>query len=66
MINLASSLSVWVRKSPTETGGADALKRVGNVLNDFPENKVAVAGSHRQRGDQGCVAEEVPVEQGTL
>ena len=43
-INLASSLLFDSGKDQLKAGGTDALKRVGNVLKDFPEKQVHVAG----------------------
>ena len=65
-INLASGLLYDSGQDQLKAGGTDALKRVGGVLKDFPEKQVHVAGYTDQRGNQGSVAEEVPVQQGTL
>ncbi|MDX2251862.1 MAG: OmpA family protein [Nitrospira sp.] len=43
-INLASSLLFDSGQDQLKAGGTDALKRVGNVLKDFPEKEVHVAG----------------------
>lgn len=43
-INLASSLLFDSGQDQLKAGGADALKRVGTVLKDFPEKQVHVAG----------------------
>lgn len=43
-INLASSLLFDSGQDQLKAGGTDALKRVGNVLKDFPEKSVHVAG----------------------
>ena len=43
-INLASSLLYDSGQDQLKAGGTDALKRVGNVLKDFPEKQVHVAG----------------------
>jgi chemotaxis protein MotB len=43
-INLASRLLFDSGQDQLKTGGTDALKRVGNVLKDFPEKQVHVAG----------------------
>jgi chemotaxis protein MotB len=44
IINLASSLLFDSGQDQLKAGGADALKRVGTVLKDFPEKQVHVAG----------------------
>jgi chemotaxis protein MotB len=44
IINLASSLLFNSGQDQLKAGGADALKRVGTVLKDFPEKQVHVAG----------------------
>lgn len=43
-INLASDLLFDSGQDQLKAGGTDALKRVGNVLKDFPEKQVDVAG----------------------
>jgi len=43
-INLASGLLFDSGQDQLKAGGTDALKRVGNVLKDFPEKQVDVAG----------------------
>jgi chemotaxis protein MotB len=43
-INLASSLLFDSGQDQLKAGGTDALQRVGNVLKDFPEKQVHVAG----------------------
>jgi chemotaxis protein MotB len=43
-INLNSSLLFAPGQDQLQTGGKDALKRVGGVLKDFPDKQVRVAG----------------------
>jgi len=43
-INLTSGLLFDSGQDQLKAGGTDALKRVGNVLKDFPEKQVDVAG----------------------
>ncbi|MBI5853847.1 MAG: OmpA family protein [Nitrospirae bacterium] len=43
-VNLASNLLFDSGKDELKPAGVDVLKRVGNVLHDFPEKKVHVAG----------------------
>jgi len=44
MINLTSGLLFDSGQDQLKAGGTDTLKRVGNVLKDFPEKQVHVAG----------------------
>ena len=44
IINLASSMLFDSGQAQLKSSGADALKRVGTVLTDFPEKSVHVAG----------------------
>lgn len=59
-INLASSLLFDSGQDQLKAGGADALKRVGNVLKDFPEKAVHVAGYTDNVAIKGALAKNFP------
>ena len=59
-INLASSLLFDSGQDQLKTGGTDALKRVGNVLNDFPEKQVHVAGYTDNVAIKGALLKKFP------
>ena len=59
-INLASSLLFDSGQDQLKEGGADALKRVGTVLKDFPEKSVHVAGYTDNVGIKGALAKKFP------
>jgi len=59
-INLASSLLFDSGQDQLKGGGADALKRVGTVLKDFPEKSVHVAGYTDNVAIKGALAKKFP------
>lgn len=59
-INLASSLLFDSGQEQLKAGGADALRRVGNVLKDFPEKSVHVAGYTDNVAIKGALAKKFP------
>lgn len=59
-INLASSLLYDSGQDQLKAGGADALRRVGNVLKDFPEKSVHVAGYTDNVAIKGALAKKFP------
>ena len=59
-INLASSLLFDSGQDQLKEGGADALKRVGTVLKDFPEKSVHVAGYTDNVAIKGALAKKFP------
>jgi chemotaxis protein MotB len=59
-INLASSLLFDSGQDQLKEGGADALKRVGTVLKDFPEKSVHVAGYTDNVAIRGALAKKFP------
>ena len=59
-INLASSLLFDSGQDQLKAGGADALRRVGNVLKDFPEKSVHVAGYTDNVAIKGALAKRFP------
>ncbi|MBX3324407.1 MAG: OmpA family protein, partial [Nitrospira sp.] len=59
-INLASSLLFDSGQDQLKAGGADALKRVGVVLKDFPEKSVHVAGYTDNVVIKGALAKKFP------
>ena len=59
-INLASSLLFDSGQDQLKAGGADALKRVGNVLKDFPEKSVHVAGYTDNVAIKGALKQKFP------
>ena len=59
-INLASSLLFDSGQDQLKTGGNDALKRVGNVLKDFPEKQVHVAGYTDNVAIKGALLKKFP------
>lgn len=59
-INLASSLLFDSGQEQLKAGGADALRRVGNVLKDFPEKSVHVAGYTDNIAIKGALAKKFP------
>ena len=59
-INLASSLLFDSGKDQLKAGGTDALKRVGNVLKDFPEKQVHVAGYTDNVAIKGALLKKFP------
>ena len=60
MINLASSLLFDSGQDQLKAGGADALKRVGGVLADFPEKSVHVAGYTDNVAIKGSLLKKFP------
>jgi chemotaxis protein MotB len=59
-INLVSSLLFDSGQDQLKAGGADALKRVGTVLKDFPEKSVHVAGYTDNVAIKGALAKKFP------
>ena len=59
-INLASSLLFDSGQDQLKAGGTDALKRVGNVLKDFPEKQVHVAGYTDNVAIKGALLKKFP------
>lgn len=59
-INLASSLLFDSGQEQLKTDGADALKRVGGVLKDFPEKQVHVAGYTDNVPIKGALQKKYP------
>jgi len=62
-INLASSLLFDSGQDQLKAGGADALKRVGNVLKDFPEKQVHVAGYTDNVAIRSALKKKYPTNQ---
>jgi chemotaxis protein MotB len=60
LINLASGYLFGSGQDELKPAGADALKRVGAVLKDFPEYKVAVDGHTDNRPIQGALKKKFP------
>ena len=60
MINLASSLLFDSGQDQLKAGGADALRRVGAVLKDFPEKEVHVAGYTDNVAITGALQKKFP------
>jgi chemotaxis protein MotB len=63
MINLASTLLFDSGKEQLKPGGADALRRVGAVLKDFPEKQVHVAGYTDNVAIRGALKKKFPSNQ---
>ena len=59
-INLASSLLFDSGQDQLKSGGTDALKRVGEVLKDFPEKQVHVAGYTDNIAIKGALQKKFP------
>jgi chemotaxis protein MotB len=59
-INLASSLLFDSGQDQLKTGGADALRRVGGVLKEFPEKQVHVAGYTDNVAIKGVLLKKFP------
>ena len=59
-INLASSLLFDSGQDQLKAGGTDALKRVGNVLKDFPDKQVHVAGYTDNVAIAGALQKKFP------
>ncbi|THJ10164.1 MAG: hypothetical protein CAF43_010500 [Nitrospira sp. CG24C] len=59
-INLASSLLYDSGQDQLKAGGTDALQRVGNVLKDFPEKQVHVAGYTDNVAIKGALLKKFP------
>jgi chemotaxis protein MotB len=59
-ISLASSSLFDSGQGQLKAGGADALRRVGNVLKDFPEKSVHVAGYTDNVAIKGALAKKFP------
>jgi chemotaxis protein MotB len=59
-ISLASSLLYDSGRDQLKSGGTDALKRVGNVLKDFPEKQVHVAGYTDNVAIKGALLKKFP------
>lgn len=62
-INLASSLLFDSGQDELKAGGADALQRIGVVLNDFPEKEVHVAGYADNVPIRGALKNKYPSNQ---
>lgn len=62
-INLASSLLFDSGHDQLKAGGADALKRVGAVLKDFPEKSVHVAGYTDNVAIRSALKKKYPTNQ---
>lgn len=62
-INLASSLLFDSGQDQLKAGGADALKRVGAVLKDFPEKQVHVAGYTDNVAIRSALKKKYPTNQ---
>lgn len=62
-INLASSLLFDSGQDQLKAGGTDALKRVGNVLKDFPEKQVHVAGYTDNVAIRSALKKKYPTNQ---
>jgi len=62
-INLASSLLFDSGQDQLKAGGANALKRVGGVLKDFPEKQVHVAGYTDNVAIRGALKKKFPSNQ---
>jgi chemotaxis protein MotB len=62
-INLASSLLFDSGQDQLKAGGTDALKRVGNVLKDFPEKQVHVAGYTDNVAIKSALKKKYPTNQ---
>ena len=60
VINLASSMLFDSGQDQLKSSGADALKRVGGVLKDFPEKSVHVAGYTDNVAIQGALKKKFP------
>jgi len=60
VINLASSLLFDSGQDQLKAGGTDALKRVGNVLKDFPDKQVHVAGYTDNVAIAGALQKKFP------
>lgn len=60
LINLASGYLFGSGQDELKTEGADALKRVGAVLKDYPEYKVAVDGHTDNVGIRGELKKKFP------
>jgi chemotaxis protein MotB len=63
LINLASSYLFDSGQDELKPAGADALKRVGAVLKDFPEYKVHVEGHTDNVPIQGALKKKFPSNQ---
>ena len=59
-ISLASSLLFGSGQDQLKSGGTDALKRVGDVLKDFPEKQVHVAGYTDNVAIKGALQKKFP------
>jgi chemotaxis protein MotB len=59
-INLVSGLLFGSGQDHLKAGGADALKRVGSVLKDFPEKQVHVAGYTDNVAITGALQKKFP------
>jgi chemotaxis protein MotB len=59
-INLASGLLFASGQDQLKAGGADALKRVGGVLKDFPDKQVHVAGYTDNVAITGALQKKFP------
>lgn len=62
-INLNSSLLFAPGQDQLEAGGQDALKRVGNVLKDFPGRQVHVTGHTDSAPIRGALQKKFPSNQ---
>ncbi|HXV68333.1 MAG TPA: OmpA family protein [Nitrospira sp.] len=62
-INLASSLLFDSGQDQLKPAGADALRRVGGVLKDFPEKQVHVAGYTDNVAIRGALKKKFPSNQ---
>lgn len=59
-ISLASSLLFGSGQDQLKSGGTDALKRVGDVLKDFPEKQVHVVGYTDNVAIKGALQKKFP------
>ena len=60
LINLASSMLFGSGEDQLKPGGTDALKRVGAILKDYPEYKVAVDGHTDNRPIRSSLKKRFP------
>jgi chemotaxis protein MotB len=60
LINLASGYLFGSGEDQLKPAGADALKQVGAILNDFPEYKVAVEGHTDNRPIRSSLKKRFP------
>lgn len=63
LINLASGYLFGSGQDQVQSDGVDVLKRVGEILKDYPEYKVAVNGHTDDRQIRGALKEKFPTNQ---